>query len=94
MICYHGSQPQEGSHNNQPSEKAEASESKLDRYSFYYVGRNQRFEAEQQRSTDAYFYIDRNAAPHFVDGQVAYVGSKVFYIGALLLVCVLKLLSQ
>jgi hypothetical protein len=41
MICYHGSQPQEGSHNNQPSEKAEASESKLDRYSFYYVGRNQ-----------------------------------------------------
>jgi hypothetical protein len=57
MICYHGSQPQEGSHNNQPSEKAEASESKLDRYSFYYIGCNQDFEAEQQRSTDAYFIL-------------------------------------
>jgi hypothetical protein len=48
---------QEGSHDNQSSEKAEATESKLDRYSFYYVGSNQDFEAQQQRSTYAYFIL-------------------------------------
>jgi hypothetical protein len=48
---------EEGTHDNQSSEKAKASESKLDRYSFYYIGSNQDFEAEQQRSTDAYFIL-------------------------------------
>ena len=40
---------QEGAYQDQSGEKAEAGESNLDRYGFYYVGSNQDFEAEQQR---------------------------------------------
>ena len=40
-----------------PGEKAKASESKLDRYGFHYIGSDQDFEAKQQRSTDTYFIL-------------------------------------
>ena len=48
---------QESSYQNQPGEKAKASESKLDRYGFHYIGSDQDFEAKQQRSTDTYFIL-------------------------------------
>ena len=48
---------QEGAHQDQSGEKAEAVESNLDRNGFHYVGCNQDFEAEQQRSTDPNFVL-------------------------------------
>jgi hypothetical protein len=48
---------QQGSHHNQPGEKAKAGEGKLDRYGFHYVSSDQNFEAEQQRSTNPYFVL-------------------------------------
>jgi hypothetical protein len=48
---------QEGSYQNQSGEKAEASVSKLDGDGFYYVGSNQDFEAQQQRSAYPYLIL-------------------------------------
>jgi len=45
---------QESAHQYQPSKEAEARKSKVDRYGLYNVRSNQHFEAEQQRSADAY----------------------------------------
>ena len=45
---------QEGAHQYQPSKEAEARKSKVDRYGLYNIRSNQHFEAEQQRSADAY----------------------------------------
>ena len=45
---------QESAHQYQPSKEAEARKSKVDRYGLYNIRSNQHFEAEQQRSADAY----------------------------------------